>query len=408
MNKWILYYSHNSLPVALEIYFQKRLLEVKGESKICSVIKNKRHNFDFADIEIVCNEGDCAKNNWKSILGQMNMGIDAILEQDENANVSIAEHDVLYPKGYFDLVAPKNTILKNVNYYFTTPIGYRKGNAWIHSQTICSAKLYKHCLNETKDIEIGRWFKNEKAGVYKLEKFNYESPVLDIRHDKNYTGERNSMSRNDYLNTVDYWGSHREVYQEVKKRMSEIIIVGNGSSILDNNNGDVIDSFNNVVRFNSYKTKGFENHTGAKTDIWFTVNKTHIKEAKEYKKVYVHSWEHSELKCKITQDIRKEVDAIKIDKDFIKTIPIKCPSTGLIAIYYFIEKYGSVTITGFDWWDREEHHYGDKEVRGTLHKPKEEYKLIKEKETNHYQGITYKARISFSGIQVTKKENKRF
>ena len=158
---------------------------------------------------------------------------------------------------------------------------------------------------------------------------------------------------------------------------SEIIIVGNGSSILDNTNGDVIDSFNNVVRFNSYKTNGFEKHTGTKTDIWFTVNKSHIKEAKEYKKIYVHSWEHNELKCKITQDIRKEVDAIKIDKDFIKTIPIKSPSTGLIAIHYFLQKYDKVHITGFDWWKTEKHHYGDAEIRGTLHNPKKEYEIIK-------------------------------
>ena len=380
MSNWILYYSHNSLPVALEIYFQEKLLEVKGNTKICSVIKNKRHDFNFADIEIVCNEGDCALNNWKSILAQMNKGIDAILKQDENANVSIAEHDVLYPKGYFDIVAPKNTILKNVNYYFTTPVGYRKGNAWIHSQTICSAKLYKYCLNETKDVEIGRWFKNQEAGVYTLEKFNYKSPVLDIRHNKNYTGERDSMHRNDYLHYVDYWGEHKKVYSEVNKRMSDIILIGNGSSILDGMNGKLIDSFENVVRFNSYKIEGFEQHTGKKTDIWFTVNKAHIKNIENYKSIYVHSWEHNELKCKITQEIRKEVDAIKVDRKLINSIPIKTPSTGLIAIYLFIEKYGSVTITGFDWWDREEHHYGDKEARGTLHKPKEEYKLIKELE----------------------------
>ena len=33
---------------------------------------------------------------------------------------------------------------------------------------------------------------------------------------------------------------------------------------------------------------------------------------------------------------------------------------------------------------------------------------IKEKEIDDYKGITYKAMVSFSGIQVTKKENKRF
>ena len=157
-----------------------------------------------------------------------------------------------------------------------------------------------------------------------------------------------------------------------------IVLVGNGSSIRDKENGKLIDSFDTVVRFNSYKIKGFEKHTGIKTDIWFTVNRGHIKDVDTYKYVYTHSWEKNENKCEITSYIREYVEAEKINHDLILSIPIKAPSTGLIAIYYFIEKYGSVTITGFDWWDREEHHYGDKEVRGTLHKPKEEHKIIME------------------------------
>ncbi len=159
-----------------------------------------------------------------------------------------------------------------------------------------------------------------------------------------------------------------------------LILVGNGTSLLDKNNGSLIDSFDTVVRFNSYKTIGYEENIGAKTDIWFTVNDYHIKELNSYKEVYTHSWEKNESKCKLTSEIRKYVKAKKIDHDLILSMPIKAPSTGLIAIYYFIEKYGFVTITGFDWWDREEHHYGDKEVRGTLHKPQEEYKIIKELE----------------------------
>jgi hypothetical protein len=156
-----------------------------------------------------------------------------------------------------------------------------------------------------------------------------------------------------------------------------IILVGNGTSLKDNKNGLLIDSFDEVVRFNSYKIKGHEEYTGAKTDIWFTVNRGHIKDIYTYKYVYTHSWEKNESKCKITSYIREYVKAEKINHHLILSIPVKAPSTGLIAIYYFIEKYGFVTITGFDWWDREEHHYGDTEVRGTLHKPKEEYDIIK-------------------------------
>ena len=157
-----------------------------------------------------------------------------------------------------------------------------------------------------------------------------------------------------------------------------VILVGNGSSIKDKENGVLIDSFDTVVRFNSYKTEGYELYTGTKTDIWFTVNRCHIKDINSFKDVYIHSWEKNESKCELTKYIRKYANAKKIDHDLILSMPIKAPSTGLIAIYYFIEKYGSVIITGFDWWDREEHHYGDKEVRGTLHKPKEEHRIIME------------------------------
>ena len=58
--------------------------------------------------------------------------------------------------------------------------------------------------------------------------------------------------------------------------MKEIILVGNGSSMLDKKNSYEIDSYKKVVRFNSFKIKGYEDYVGTKTNIWFTVNKAHI------------------------------------------------------------------------------------------------------------------------------------
>lgn len=46
-----------------------------------------------------------------------------------------------------------------------------------------------------------------------------------------------------------------------------IILVGNGSSLLDEKNGDFIDSFDTVVRFNNFVIKGYEKHVGTKTNI---------------------------------------------------------------------------------------------------------------------------------------------
>ena len=44
-----------------------------------------------------------------------------------------------------------------------------------------------------------------------------------------------------------------------------IVIVGNGTSILDNPNGHKIDSFETVLRFNGFKIKKHEEYTGTKT-----------------------------------------------------------------------------------------------------------------------------------------------
>jgi hypothetical protein len=64
-------------------------------------------------------------------------------------------------------------------------------------------------------------------------------------------------------------------------------------------------------------------------------------------------------------------------KSDVAKIPVKWPSTGLIAIHQFIREFGRISIVGFDWWERAEHHYGDNtHIRGDLHEPLEEYKII--------------------------------
>ena len=157
-----------------------------------------------------------------------------------------------------------------------------------------------------------------------------------------------------------------------------ILIIGNGSSLLDRENGWQYDKFDTVVRFNSFKIAGFEKHVGTKTDYWFTVNKYHKKNIKSFKKVFVHSWEHWEDKCEIYLDLSKERDCIKISPEVFNNIPVQAPSTGLIAICYFLNFYNKVYITGFDWWENEKHHYGDQEERGSLHRIQEEYHIIKQ------------------------------
>lgn len=52
---------------------------------------------------------------------------------------------------------------------------------------------------------------------------------------------------------------------------ARVVVVGNGPSVLSEERGTDIDSFDVVVRINRYQTEGFERFTGERTDVWATV-----------------------------------------------------------------------------------------------------------------------------------------
>jgi hypothetical protein len=179
-----------------------------------------------------------------------------------------------------------------------------------------------------------------------------------------------------------------------------MIIVGNGTSLIEKQHGKLIDSFDDVVRFNAYKTEGYEQSTGSKTTIWFNViefqNKKHPLILKPYREVYLHSWQWDKSKCKLWNSFAPlfacpvskverttilEVQEYAKDKDYFAY------STGMIAIWLMLKMRPHVTITGFDWWEREKHHYSDNAVRGTMHQPKKEHAVI--------QKLAAEGRLSF-------------
>lgn len=50
----------------------------------------------------------------------------------------------------------------------------------------------------------------------------------------------------------------------------KVIIVGNAGSLLDKENGHLIDEFDVVIRFNDFRIRGYEKYCGTKTDIIVT------------------------------------------------------------------------------------------------------------------------------------------
>ena len=167
---------------------------------------------------------------------------------------------------------------------------------------------------------------------------------------------------------------------------NKIILIGNGPSALDHKFGSLIDSYETVVRFSWYHTKGYEDYVGIKTDIWFTTVADPARiEIGGYREVYEHSWEwraakdqnyknlitHFPNMKKTQKKTITEMQKFAGDDDYFSY------STGAIAAYLFSKEHGQVTLYGFDWWEnRDEHHYGDGQSIGNNHKPKQELNLI--------------------------------
>jgi hypothetical protein len=151
------------------------------------------------------------------------------------------------------------------------------------------------------------------------------------------------------------------------------IIVGNAASLLNRNNGYIINSYDIVIRLNKFKIKGFEKHVGIKTDIycskWLNMS-YNLENVNSFKEIWLPypkppSWWTSSGNFNEvdTETHNNYINKFNIHEKVIKYMPEEClsefeevfkktcqPSTGLIAILMAIKYLKNYTInyTGFD------------------------------------------------------------
>ena len=191
--------------------------------------------------------------------------------------------------------------------------------------------------------------------------------------------------------------------------MSSIILVGNGPSVKKHELGDLIDSYDTVVRFNWYHIDGYEKHVGTKTDHWWTTIYDPIRVKKEYSLIVEHSWEWAKRMDKTYSKLLEAENpatllktfphilwemnnfarkSAGLYKDARRSASYETYSTGAIAAWCYLHKatskqkyykeedmptFDKIHVFGFDWWDMdsdEYHHYGDKQTMGRIHNPK--------------------------------------
>jgi len=168
-----------------------------------------------------------------------------------------------------------------------------------------------------------------------------------------------------------------------------VCIVGNGPSALEGEpHGTEIDGFDEVVRFNNFQTKagGFRNWVGSKCTVHFsdgvlypthkcysapdaTVILSLFADRLMVAGSYFIQRGAADLEITLTKNFLSDPEITWISKERIESLKkklglrgIKHPTSGMLAIDYFVEKPGvqlPVVITGFDFFQGPKIHYYD-------------------------------------------------
>ena len=154
-----------------------------------------------------------------------------------------------------------------------------------------------------------------------------------------------------------------------------VIIVGNGSSVLNKKNGDVIDGFEEVIRLNDYETESYEEHSGSKTTIWSTGagSATVPRNTEQYKEVWVSCPSICiNMMSGLADRVTKGSSFTIMGYNFLKGMEEKLnfpPNTyctsGIYAVGFAIQRFNHIYITGFDFFrdcrinGNTNHYYGE-------------------------------------------------
>jgi len=182
-------------------------------------------------------------------------------------------------------------------------------------------------------------------------------------------------------------------------RNSKCILVGNGPSVMFKKLGHIINTYDEVLRFNQFTINGFEEFTGTKTTIWSTFGRGVLPndELRPSRVIYTHgevgkpAYEPNKL-WRIPLSYYNNL-RFKIQKESnISDVSVLLPSSGVLIITWLLDNvYDNLTIIGFDHFSKEnsgKHHYWNEQK---YKKPKEH---DGEWETNYITKLVSEGKIT--------------
>lgn len=157
-----------------------------------------------------------------------------------------------------------------------------------------------------------------------------------------------------------------------------VLLIGNGPSATSEKMGKTIDAFpGQVVRFGEYIIPGYEQFVGTRTDIWwslaayepqcYTAHKKRFMPARNLEDGRLTNYRHLNQPTLIDQEW--------FDKTS-KAMNWTHPSSGAVAVVYYLHHEYAIKIWGFDFLRQDRpHHYAKTELQhevGPEHSPEKE------------------------------------
>ena len=154
-------------------------------------------------------------------------------------------------------------------------------------------------------------------------------------------------------------------------KRKEILIIGNGRSVLEYSFGKQINTISIVGRINNFSIRNYSEYIGRRTDIWFNGANQNLKRQKVIPNevvVFIPPEILRRKKEKIHDRISRR---LHIDKEKYSLIPletmenyeilagVKSPTTGTSCILWAVENFEKVIIHGFDFFIDSKSHYND-------------------------------------------------
>ncbi len=236
--------------------------------------------------------------------------------------------------------------------------------------------VYLSCLIEIKDAENALYILNKYVDYHGLFDIDRFLPVAKFALNNGYSNKKIEEA----VFVYDKLAQNRR--NDLFKKILEgktVAVIGNGPSEIGRNKGEEIDLHDIVIRFNNYRTAGFEKDYGSRTDVWTRNAANDLVDRKEKYQLIIWEVDYDCWKVKtdhldiLYRQLSGGENVYNTDnhRSLRKASGVDFPTTGLVLIWEIYKKFGNfdkVDFYGFNFCQKKldsycTHYFSDRDEK---------------------------------------------